>query len=100
MTQHPTSCPQSGTPSVIEAAKKSARNGAPTKKAQLIQMLSWKTGTDAPTISEQFGWLPHTTRAALSGLRNSGYEVACEKLSNGKPSRYRITSKPAADAAR
>jgi len=40
-----------------------------TKKAQLILMLSRKTGADVSTISEKFGWLPHTTRAALSGLR-------------------------------
>jgi DNA-binding IclR family transcriptional regulator len=99
MTQHPTSSTLSGNPSVTGIVKQGARNGGPTKKAQLIQMLSRKAGADAATISEHFGWLPHTTRAALSGLRNSGYEVACEKLSNGKSSRYRITAKPAAGAA-
>ncbi|MDB4558859.1 DUF3489 domain-containing protein [Amylibacter sp.] len=98
MTQHPTSCTQSGNSPATGTVKQGARNGSPTKKAQLIQMLSRKAGADAATISEHFGWLPHTTRAALSGLRNSGYEVACEKLGNGKPSRYRITAKPAADA--
>jgi predicted ArsR family transcriptional regulator len=70
-----------------------------TKKAQLIQMLSRKAGADVAAISDKLGWLPHTTRAALSGLRNSGYELASEKPGNGKPSRYRITGKPAADAA-
>lgn len=99
MTHKPTPRTQSDTPSVTGTVKKSVRNGAPTKKAQLIQTLSRKAGADATTISEHFGWLPHTTRAALSGLRNSGYEVACEKLGNGKPSRYRITAKPAVGAA-
>jgi len=54
---------------------------------------------DVATISEQFGWLPHSTRAALTGLRKSGYELSSEKQGNGKPSRYRITGKPTADAA-
>jgi len=70
-----------------------------TKKARLIQMLSRKAGADVATISEQFGWLPHSTRAALTGLRKSGYELSSEKQGNGKPSRYRITGKPTADAA-
>ena len=74
-----------------------------TKKAQLIQMLSRKAGADVDTISEKFGWLPHSTRAALSGLRKAGFELTPEKPGNGKPLRYRITGKstgnPTADAA-
>jgi predicted ArsR family transcriptional regulator len=70
-----------------------------TKKTQLIQMLSRKAGADVAAISEKFGWLPHTTRAALTGLRKSGYELTPEKPGNGKPSRYRITGRPAADVA-
>ena len=70
-----------------------------TKKAQLIQMLSRKAGADVAAISEKFGWLPHSTRAALTGLRKSGYELTPEKPGNGKPLRYRITGKPTADAA-
>jgi Protein of unknown function (DUF3489) len=73
-----------------------ARN---TKKSQLIGFLSLKEGADVPTISEKLGWLPHTTRAALSGLRKAGYELTPEKQEDGKPSRYRITAVPAADAA-
>jgi len=70
-----------------------------TKKAQLIQMLSRKTGADIVTISDKFGWLPHTTRAALTGLRKSGYKLDAEKPGSGKPLRYRIVNKPAVDAA-
>lgn len=69
-----------------------------TKKAHLIRMLNRKTGADVPSISEKFGWLPHTTRAALSGLRKSGFELTSEKPGNGQPSRYRIAINPA-DAA-
>ena len=69
-----------------------------TKKAQLIRMLNRKTGADVSTISDKLGWLPHTTRAALSGLRKSGFELTSEKPGNGKASRYRIVANPA-DAA-
>lgn len=70
-----------------------------SKKAQLIQMLSRKAGADVAAISEKFGWQPHTTRAALTGLRKSGFEISAEKLGNGKPSCYRITAKPAGTTA-
>ena len=70
-----------------------------TKKAQLIQMLGRKAGADVATISKKFGWLPHTTRAALTGLRKSGFEITSEKPGEGRLLRYRITAKPAADAA-
>lgn len=58
-----------------------------TKKSQLIQMLSRKAGIDVATISKQLGWQPHTTRAAMSGLRKSGYELAADKPTNGKARR-------------
>ena len=70
-----------------------------TKKAQLIQMLSRKSGADVATISEKLGWLPHTTRAELSRLRKSGFELTAIKAGTGKASRYHITSKPKTEAA-
>lgn len=69
-----------------------------TKKAQLIQMLTRKAGADVATISERLGRLPHTTRAALTGLRKAGFEISAQKSGNGKPLCYRITAEPA-DAA-
>ena len=65
-----------------------------TKKAQLIRMLSGKAGSDIDALSQKLGWQSHTTRAALSGLRKAGYEIAAEKSSAGKPTRYRITAAP------
>ncbi len=70
-----------------------------TKKAQLIQMLSRKAGADVAAISAKFNWQPHSTRAALTGLRKSGYVLDAEKPGSGKPLRYRIVAKPAVDAA-
>ncbi len=70
-----------------------------TKKAQLIQMLSRKAGADVAAISAKLNWQPHSTRAALTGLRKSGYVLDAEKPGNGKTLRYRITGKPAVEAA-
>jgi hypothetical protein len=41
------------------------------------------------TLVQATGWLPHTTRAALTGLRKRGYTVLLERQ-DGKPSLYRI----------
>lgn len=65
-----------------------------TKKAQLIRMLQSKTGSDIAALSKKLGWQSHTTRAALTGLRKTGYEIAAVKSEDGKPTRYRITSEP------
>jgi predicted ArsR family transcriptional regulator len=69
-----------------------------TKKDQLIQMLTRKSGADVATISDKLGWQLHTTRAALTGLRKAGFEISREKLGEGKPLSYRITAQPS-DAA-
>lgn len=72
-----------------------------SKKEQLIRLLSARAGTDAATISSKLGWLPHTTRAAITGLRKAGYEITAERAEAGKPTRYQITAEPppADDAA-
>ena len=66
-----------------------------TKKQQLIQLLTRKSGADVATISDKFSWQTHTTRAALSDLRKAGYELVGEKQGEGKPKRYRISATPA-----
>jgi predicted ArsR family transcriptional regulator len=68
-----------------------------TKKARLIALLSRKSRADVPGISTTLGWLPHTTRAALTGLRKAGYEITKVKPGNGKPSRYQIIGSPEAN---
>jgi Protein of unknown function (DUF3489) len=62
-----------------------------SKQARIIKMLSRKSGASLEALVEITGWLPHTTRAALTGLRKRGYGIALERQ-DGKPSIYRITS--------
>jgi hypothetical protein len=72
---------------------------AKAKKAKMIAMLSRKSGADVPNLSSTLGWLPHTTRAALSGLRKAGYEITSIKAGNGKPMRYQIIGSTEANVA-
>lgn len=69
--------------------KKPART---TKSAQLVKMLATKRGVDVATVGAKFGWQPHTTRAALSGLRKAGHTVVRDAPAHGKPARYRIVT--------
>ena len=45
------------------------------------------------------GWLPHTARAALTGLRKRGYDVRLVRGASETASVYRLTT-PAAGGAR
>jgi predicted ArsR family transcriptional regulator len=78
----------------VRPPKRMAAPAKATKKARLIALLSRKSGADVPGLSTTLGWLPHTTRAALTGLRKAGYEITKVKPGNGKPSRYQIIGSP------
>ena len=71
----------------------------PTKKSLLIKLLSRKSGIDLQMISAKLGWQPHTTRAALSGLRKAGLIISKETAGIGKPTRYRILPGPSQNDA-
>jgi hypothetical protein len=64
-----------------------------TKRDRLVRLLKAGAGREIATLGRELGWQPHTTRAALTRLRKSGY--ALEKLprQNGG-SRYRIAGEP------
>ena len=44
-----------------------------TKSAAVLTPLQRKDGATLPELIEATGWLPHTTRAALTGLRKTGH---------------------------
>jgi predicted ArsR family transcriptional regulator len=63
----------------------------PTSKlAQLIALLSQEGGITIGDISKSMGWLPHTTRATLTGLRKRGIRIVRETPNGGSNSIYRI----------
>jgi len=70
---------------------------AGSKQALVVEMLSKQQGATLDALVEATGWLPHTTRAALTGLRKKGFAV--ERIQNEtKGSLYRITHGPKAAA--
>lgn len=69
-----------------------------SKKAMLIELLSRPQGADIFEMTEATGWLPHTTRAALTRLRQAGYRVIRQD-SDDKGSVYKISADaPGTDA--
>lgn len=70
-----------------------------SKKARLIEMLHQNGGTTVTAISAALGWQPHTTRAAITGLRKLGHEVETAKPADGGAGLvYRIAQSAGADA--
>jgi hypothetical protein len=86
-------------PTTSAATKPPPAAKHPTKTAQLIKLLSRKSGADVDTISVKFGWQPHTTRAALSGLRKIGLDLIKESGTSGKATRYRIVTGSSGETA-
>ena len=60
-----------------------------TKQNLIIGLLQREQGASVPELAAATGWLPHTTRAALTRLRQSGHELLKEKRDTGETA-YRI----------
>ena len=97
--------PKSTTRKTRSPAKRAARAGdqgleaiklsAETKIGGVIRLLRQKGGVSLDELVALTGWQPHTTRAALTGLRKKSHAIAKVKL-NGV-TRYSIA--PAAAEA-
>ena len=62
---------------------------ASTKRAKLIAMLERPDGASVTEIGQRLGWLPHTVRAAITGLRRAGRAVTRSKDADDR-SVYRL----------
>jgi hypothetical protein len=67
-------------PSPAPAARKPGEIRAGTKQALLVEMLEREEGASIQQIVDATGWLAHTTRAALTGLKKRGFEITSEKV--------------------
>ncbi|UAK26649.1 DUF3489 domain-containing protein [Sphingomonas nostoxanthinifaciens] len=56
-----------------------AAAGKPTKAAQVVDLLARDAGATIAELTAATGWLPHTTRAALCGLRKKGHAIVTGK---------------------
>lgn len=54
----------------------------PTKAALVLSLLHREQGATLAELVDATGWLPHTTRAALTGLRKKGHAVVKDKRDN------------------
>jgi hypothetical protein len=70
-----------------------------TKIAQVLDLLQRDQGARLDELTSMTGWLPHTARAALTGLRHRGFAVRLERGAEGVPAVYRATSAPIAVAS-
>jgi hypothetical protein len=64
------------------------------RKQQLLDMLRRESGAGSAEMITMTGWLPHTLRAALSGLRKQGHNISHIKDESGN-SWYRLTASTA-----
>jgi hypothetical protein len=91
--EHPASDPS------LDAANKPALRhpSAPrrdTKLAQVVELLQRDRGATINELIETAGWLPHTTRAALTGLRKRGFAVVLDRSDKERGSIYGIEKNP------
>jgi hypothetical protein len=61
-----------------------------TKIAEVIELLQGNDGVTLADLVANTGWLPHTARAALTGLRKRGYAVRIDRADKARGSVYRI----------
>ena len=70
---------------------------AGSKLRQVIELLRQDHGATIDELIAATGWLAHTTRAALTGLRKRGYAVAIDRSDDKRGSFYRIQADEAGD---
>jgi len=80
--------PEDAPPSAPPEAPSAVEAKPQTKQALLISMLQREEGATLAQLVEATSWLPHTTRAALTGLRKKGHIITASKVDGG--SLYRI----------
>jgi hypothetical protein len=92
-------CPAQESPSVAmgspeaslhapEAGRRAPREGS--KLAAVMALLRRPEGATISTLTKATGWLQHTTRAAITGVRKRGHSVILDRSAEGA-SVYRIT---------
>jgi Protein of unknown function (DUF3489) len=72
-------------------ARPSAPRGS-TKLARVLELLQRDCGATLEELIAATGWLPHTTRAALTGLRKRGCSVTIDRSDKERGSTYRALS--------
>lgn len=77
----------------VKKSRDTEAAAVPTKRQQVVDLLKGDGGTTLDEMATLANWLPHSTRAFLTGLKKKGHVIESEKIDGVR--RYRITS-PAA----
>lgn len=80
--------PPAAAPDVAQHSKADPTPARPSKTATVIALLQRDNGATLPELITATGWLPHTTRAALTGLRKKGHAI--ERSKRDDATCYRI----------
>jgi Protein of unknown function (DUF3489) len=86
--------------SAVENGTAPRRSSSPrggTKLAQIVELLQQDRGASIAELIVVTGWLPHTTRAALTGLRKRGFVTAIDRSDKERGSIYRVERRPTAE---
>ena len=81
-------------PASIDAPAAARKSAKPSKQADVVALLQKPEGASVDEMVAATGWLPHTTRAMLTGLKKKGYALHSDKIDD--VCRYRIVSGPTA----
>ena len=79
------------------APRRSSSPRGGTKLAQVVELLQQDHGASIAELILVTGWLPHTTRAALTGLRKRGFVTAIDRSDKERGSVYRVERNPTAE---
>ena len=77
-----------------EPKPKEANEAMPKQESKTSLVLGMLQRTEGATIEQLVvatGWLPHTTRAALTGLKKKGHAVTSDKV-DGQGRIYRVVA--------
>jgi Protein of unknown function (DUF3489) len=80
-----------GAVAAVDSKTRPPRDGS--KISQVIGLLEQESGATIDEIVRAMGWLPHTTRAALTGLRKRGFTIERREREAGPRSYAIVTSK-------
>lgn len=73
----------------IDSAEATTAEKRVTKQSLVVDLLQRDGGASLAEIVEATGWLPHTARAALTGLRKKGHAIVRSAVDG--TTRYMIT---------
>lgn len=75
-------------PDIQNAARKASKG--PSKNEAVLALLKRPEGATLEQMVEATGWLPHTTRAVLTGFKKKGHAITSVKVDGIRV--YRIAS--------